>query len=149
MASNDSWIELSLEEKYQHDFEKIMTGIRDLGMTLAEINTKLDNYNERLVALEQQRKVSRRSPVPKVAHPVSKTTTIPKTAMKKEVAQDGRSFCEVCTFASRCCKYYFDDLYNIGTQEFNTSTGLDVERLRCSCSHPIRIHERDPSMSLV
>ena len=136
MALNDSWIELSLEEKYQYDFEQIMTGIRHLGMTLAEINTKLGNYNERLVALEQQRKVSRRSPVP-------------KTAMKKEGAQGGRSFCEVCTFTSRCCKYYFDDLYDITTQEFNISTGLDVERLRCSCTHPIRIHDRDPSMSLV
>jgi hypothetical protein len=148
MASNDSWIQLSLEEKYGHDFEQIMTGIRDLGMAVAEVNRKLDNYNERLVALEQQRTVSNPSPVPNVPHPVSKTTTTPETAMKKEGAQDGRSLCGACTFTHRCCKYYFDDLYNIGTQEFNTNTGVHVERLICSCGHPIRIHDRDPSMSL-
>ena len=148
MASNDSYKQLSLEEKYQHDFEQIIIEIKDLGMTVAEINRKLDNCNERLVMLEQQRKVSSPSPTPNGTHPVSKTTTTPETAMKKEGAQDGRSLCGVCTFIHRSCKYYFDDLYNIGTQEFNTNTGVHVERLICSCGHPIRIHERDPSMSL-
>jgi len=148
MTANNSNIQTELEEKSQFEVEEILLLMKEINIAISEIKRRQDNFDKRLITLEQQQSINTSS-LSNVAESLlieKNNRDVPLENITKE--ENKRSTCFMCTFRNKNCILYFDDLYDFDKKEINTNIGADATRFKCPCGHLIRIHKRNPSMPL-
>lgn len=145
MASN---IQTNLEEKSKSQLEEILLLMKEINLTISEIKRQQDNFDKRLIILEQQQSINTASSS-NVTNSFSKEKINRDTPLDKIKKEENKpSTCFLCESMERNCILYFDDLYDFDKKEINTNIGADATRFMCPCGHLIRMHERNPSVFL-